>query len=114
MMKTNAPPPKKKKPDELWIHEIPNDLCTIKVLCDSNCYLPVSGTVKCVAATKPAPSWLFYCKLATPILEKVGTTKWVFEMRMLPVSKTKKYSHVCTEEMKDVNRRPVKVAYNFK
>lgn len=99
---TCAPPPKKKKADEMWIHEILDDLRTGKVLYDSDRCLPASVVVERVAATKPAPVWSFYRKLATPIFEKIGATKRVFGMRILPVSKSKEYHHVCTECINDV------------
>ena len=99
---TCAPPPKKKKADEMWIHEILDDLRTGKVLYDSDRCLPASVVVDRVAATKPTPVWSFCCKLATPIFEKIGATQRVFGMRILPVSKSKEYHHVCTECTNDM------------
>jgi hypothetical protein len=82
----------------MWIHEILDDLRTGKVLYDSDRCLPASVVVDRVAATKPTPVWSFCCKLATPIFEKIGATNQVFGMRMLPITNTKEYHHVCTEE----------------
>ena len=84
------------------IHEILDDLHTGKVLYNLDCCLPAGVGVECAAATKPAPVWLFYHKPATSIFEKIGATRRVFGMRMLPTLRTKEYHNVCTECINDV------------
>ena len=50
---TNAQPSKKKKPGEMWIHEILEDLRTGKVLCNSDGCLPANVIVGRIPANKP-------------------------------------------------------------
>ena len=78
----------------MWIHDILEHLRTGTVLYDSGSCLPANVIVSHIPATKPTPVWGFYRTLATPILEKVEATQWVFGMRMLPVSNTKEYHHI--------------------
>ena len=64
---TKAPPAKKKKPNVMWLHDIFKDLRTGKVLYDSDSCLPENVIIGRIPATRLAPVWAFYRKLATPM-----------------------------------------------